>query len=553
MMMVTKLKPLTYAILGLSLIALGIASYFGVPMLIRKIVYWKLTIAPNSEALTLWKDIPVPIYDNYYFFNVTNAEDVERFGAKPILREVGPFVYRLYMNKTGIIFHDNGTVTFREKKTWIFQADKSVADERQVLTTLNGPLALTLTLIQHASPAVRTIVSLALEAVTEGFFIKRSVKQLLFEGYPDTLTTFAPLLNPEITSFSTGRFAWLIGKNATDDGVYNVYTGSNGIDKLNFIDRYENKTELPYWLGAQCNNLTEATNGEMHPPLKGHVKSVKLFHPDLCRVVDLDYNKTFESPMTDGLVAKRFILNENSFKNLTDYPPNSCYDTKLFYPAPPPSASSPLQARLRSIFNLRRTAHAEAFSQPIRFPSGVFDISKCKFGMPIVISSPHFLNGDPFYRTTVYGLKPNATKHTTYLDMEPETGTTIALAARIQINVAINKGPGFRYRNIPNIVFPILWQEMKMDVTSDIADQLWLAQNMPGILSAVTSYSFTIIGCLLTLAAMIIPTIKLFQNRTAKPPARKVSTQDDNKNILTRQTSFDTQLGVDNPVTITRD
>lgn len=80
---------------------------------------------------------------------------------------------------------------------------------------------------QSASPAVRTIVSLALEALTEGFFIRRTIKQLLFDGYPDTLTTFAPLLNPEITSFSSGRFAWFINKNATDDGLYNVYTGES--------------------------------------------------------------------------------------------------------------------------------------------------------------------------------------------------------------------------------------------------------------------------------------------------------------------------------------
>ena len=216
---------------------------------------------------------------------MTNPEEVERFGAKPILNEIGPFTYRLYRNKTDIDFHDNDTVSYREKMSWHFVRDRSYADENQVLTTLNGPLALTLTLIQNASPAVRTIVSLALEALTEGFFIKRTPKQLLFEGYPDTLTTFAPLINPEITAYSNGRFAWLINKNTTDDGIFNVNTGKSDTNKLFEIDRFRNRSSLPYWLSRECNSFDKTNVGEMGPPLTTDTKQVKIFHPDLCRTI----------------------------------------------------------------------------------------------------------------------------------------------------------------------------------------------------------------------------------------------------------------------------
>lgn len=465
----------------------------------------------------MWKDIPVPVYERYYFFNITNPIEVERFAAKPKLKEIGPFTYRLYLNKTGIKFNDNGTVTFREKKTWIFLRDLSVAEETQIITTLNVPLSLTLTLLQSATPAVRVVVNLALEAVTEGFFIKRSVKQLLFEGYPDILTTFAPLLNPQITSYANGRFAWFNGKNATDDGLYNIFSGADDMHTYTMIDRWQNKKELPHWLTPECNSFADSTNGEMRPPLTlGVPQSLRLFHPDLCRVVNLDYNNTYESDVAEGITAFRYTLSNTTFLNSIDYPPNACYDTKYVRPEPSPLVP---QSRIQSFINgLRRSALREGRenlpspqSQAIPYASGVFDISKCKFGVPIVVSAPHFLGANSYYRSVLEGMTPDESKHNFWMDVEPATGTTIGLAARVQINVAINKGPGFRYRNIPNIVFPAFWQEMKIELNQEVASHLWLAAHIPTILTSVFSYSLYSIGGLLVITALILAIIQISQ------------------------------------------
>ena len=483
----------------------------------------------------MWKDVPVPVYERYYFFNITNPHEVERFGAKPRLKEIGPFTYRLFLNKTGINFNANGTVSFREKKTWIFLRELSVADETQVITTLNVPLALTLTLLQSATPAVRVIVNLALEAVTEGFFIKRSVKQLLFEGYPDILTTFAPLLNPQITTYSNGRFAWFNNKNASDDGLFNIFTGSQDMHTYTMIDRWQSREELPYWLTPECNSLADSTNGQMRPPLTlSHPQSVRLFHPDLCRVVSLEYNKTFESDVQEGVTAVRFLLSNTTFKNSIDHPPNSCYDTKYIRPTPSPLVP---QTRLQSfINNIRRSALREGRenlpspqSQVIPYASGVFDISKCKFGIPIVISAPHFLGADLYYRSVVDGMRPNEELHNFWMDIEPATGTTIGLAARVQINVAINKGPGLRYRNIPNIVFPAFWQELNIALNQEVASQLWLAAHIPSILTSVFSYSFFAVGCLLLLTATILAGLHILRTINGIKAAVDLGPEGDSK------------------------
>ena len=479
----------------------------------------RIALKENSESFPFWKDIPVPIYERFYFFNITNPQEIERFGAKPNLKEIGPFTYRMYLNKTRVTFNPNGTVTYREKKTWYFRRDLSVADESQIVTTLNGPLALTLTLIQSAPSAVRVIVNLALEALTEGFFIKRSVKQLLFQGYPDVLTSFAPLMNPDITQYTSGRFAWLIGKNATDDGIFNVFTGVDDIETFNLIDNFKNLSQLPYWLTQECNSFKGATNGEARPPLAGET-SVRIFHPDLCRILELEYNNTHIADGTDDLVARRYLLSEKTFKNSADHPPNACYDTKFKSRSSSVigNQATPATSRLQSILNLRRTLPSllsppppVAQAQTTKLPSGVFDISKCKYGVPIVVSPPHFMGSDLYYRSAIEGLKPNESRHNFWLDVDPTTGTTISLAARVQINVAINKGPGFRYRNVPNIVFPVFWQEMMIEMDPVVGEKLWLASHLPTILGSVTSYSFFSMGILLTFSALIILLFKSYR------------------------------------------
>ena len=40
----------------------------------------------------IWSELPFPMVDKYYIFNVTNSEAIAN-GEKPIVQEVGPFVY----------------------------------------------------------------------------------------------------------------------------------------------------------------------------------------------------------------------------------------------------------------------------------------------------------------------------------------------------------------------------------------------------------------------------------------------------------------------------
>lgn len=66
-------------------------------------------------------------------------------------------------------------------------------------------------------------------------------------------------------------------------------------------------------------------------------------------------------------------------------------------------------------------------------PSGLENTTAAT-GIPVFVSFPHFLHGDPRLVAAVEGLSPNAAEHESNLDMEPQTGLLTAAHKRLQVN-----------------------------------------------------------------------------------------------------------------------
>lgn len=529
-----------FFVLGQVLLACGLLISYALPPLIKMYIDTQISLKPNSQSYPMWKEIPVPVYQKFYFFNVTNAQDIEQRGHKPKLEEIGPFTYRSDWFKRDIDNDDvRNIINFKQFKTWHFEPELSIADHRMQLVTLNAPLAITLTLIQSASNAVRLLVTFSLDGLSDGFFTKRSVKQLLFDGYPDLLTTFGPLLNAEMLS-QGGHFGYMNARNGSQDGAYEINTGYDDISKLNTINRYNGKTKLSYWNqhhAGHCNSLEGASTGEMFPPINEVQNSfIKLFQPDLCRVWRLNYESKFEQQST-GLTLSRFVATRDIFRNSTDLPENSCFfnnpNRRHVAAQQQPEQSNRVQdqsgtaSQRPSAFNRagqnrnsrqnnqqqqqQHSNNRQAENNNNRhhghnrvrheWPAGVFTLAPCKFNAPIYISMPHFLDADPYFLSRVSGLEPDRDKHEFYIDLEPRTGSPVTLSARVQLNVAISKPPGLvRFRNVPEIMFPVFWQELTVNVTGPVIDQLLLASKTEEATVKI-SYTFLLLG-----AAILITT-----------------------------------------------
>lgn len=51
-----------------------------------------MVLSDGSEALQRWTVVPQPLNYYVYIFHVENPEEVSK-GARPIVREKGPYVY----------------------------------------------------------------------------------------------------------------------------------------------------------------------------------------------------------------------------------------------------------------------------------------------------------------------------------------------------------------------------------------------------------------------------------------------------------------------------
>uniref|UniRef100_A0A2K5LM60 Scavenger receptor class B member 2 n=1 Tax=Cercocebus atys TaxID=9531 RepID=A0A2K5LM60_CERAT len=53
----------------------------------------KIVLRNGTEAFDSWEKPPLPVYTQFYFFNVTNPEEILK-GETPRVEEVGPYTYR---------------------------------------------------------------------------------------------------------------------------------------------------------------------------------------------------------------------------------------------------------------------------------------------------------------------------------------------------------------------------------------------------------------------------------------------------------------------------
>lgn len=53
----------------------------------------ELILVEGSRVFESWKRPPPPVYMQYFFFNVTNVDEIRK-GGKPVVTQVGPYTYR---------------------------------------------------------------------------------------------------------------------------------------------------------------------------------------------------------------------------------------------------------------------------------------------------------------------------------------------------------------------------------------------------------------------------------------------------------------------------
>lgn len=258
-------------------------------------------------------------------------------------------------------------------------------------------------------------------------FQEKSVKEFLF-GYTDS---FVNGIAFGMTDFKPEKIGIMGSRKGISTDNLTIYTGEDTLENLGKIYAMNNESKMKIWSTEECNEIVGTDGSQFPPSWMDGKRNLEVFIKSICRPFPLK----FESEVTvlNGLPAWRYRPLPNVFGSSLVNPDNECYcDSSV------PSNKCP--------------------------PSGVFDSEKCA-GVAILMSYPHFYEGDEILLQHFDGLNPNAEDHATFADIHPRMAFPIGGASRLQVNVRVKKIPyGFfqtAYKNLPDeLILPVCWFEL---------------------------------------------------------------------------------------------
>lgn len=468
----------------------------------------QIVLKDGSQTFGWWKNPPVNPVMRIYIYNVTNADAFLNNAEKPVLNELGPYVYIETWEKVAVAFNDNGTVSFQQKKTFKFSPELSVGDVEDMVVVPNIPMLSATSQSKHAARFLRLAMASIMDILKIKPFVEVSVGQLLW-GYEDPLLKLAKDVVPKEQKLPYEEFGLMYGKNGTAKEVVTIFTGASDITRYGLIDRFDGKRALPHYKTEECNRIN-GSDGSIFPPHITKNTTLYVYDKDLCRLLPLKFLKEVETK--GGVHGYRFTPPENVFAEPAVNPENDC-----FCPSGPPCA-----------------------------PHGLFNVSFCQYDSPVMVSFPHFYLADPKLREAVIGVDaPDAEKHRLYIDVHPKLGVALGARARVQVNLAVSQVVDIKQvATFPDIVFPIMWFEDGVDgLPDEVTDLLALAQNLPPIARSALMYGlFALGGVMLVLAVGCLvrssgrqETLNLEGTQHyAKPNEKNGKSQSNGKSLETR-------------------
>lgn len=434
---------------------------------VNMIIDNNIVLKEGSPTFGWWRKPPVTPLIKVYVYNVTNAEAFLNEGKKPVLDELGPYVYEEVWEKVNLLINDNNTITFNQRKTFKFSPELSVGDVEDMVVVPNIPMLSATSQSKHAARFLRLAMASIMDILKIKPFVEVTVDQLLW-GYEDPLLKLAKDVVPKEQKLPYEEFGLMYGKNGTSPDNVTVFSGGGDISQFGLIDRFNGQTHLLHWKTEKCNRLN-GSDGSIFPPHITPNTTLYVYDKDLCRLLPLRF--LHEVDTAGGVKGYRFTPPTDVFAEVARNQENDC-----FCPAGPPCA-----------------------------PNGLFNISLCQFDSPIMLSFPHFYLADPKFREAVEGISlPDPEKHRLYIDVQPQMGVALGARARIQLNLAVSQVVDIKQvATFPDIVFPIMWFEDGIDhLPEEVTDLLSLATNAPPIARAVISYGLFALGAILLVIAV---------------------------------------------------
>jgi hypothetical protein len=210
-------------LIACGLVIIGIVGIILGSDILQNQVNNQLPLTAYSDQLSSWEIPPVPIYLQFWLWECVNIREFLA-GEKPTIIQRGPYTYHERRTKQEVRFNENYTVTYKQPISYSFLPEMSVGGEETEITMINAPLVTIVSLLRKQNNVTQEIVNIILKIFNESLFVKHTVREWVW-GYEDPLLKKAQTIPFIGHLIRDDHFGYFYGQNATDDGLYTVFTG----------------------------------------------------------------------------------------------------------------------------------------------------------------------------------------------------------------------------------------------------------------------------------------------------------------------------------------
>nr|AGF87119.1 sensory neuron membrane protein 1 [Agrotis ipsilon] len=433
------------------------------PVILKGQLKKEMALSKKTDVRKMWEQIPFALDFKVYFFNFTNAEEVQK-GAKPILKEIGPYHFDEWKEKVEIEDNeDEDTVNYKKRDVFYFNPEMSapgLTGEEIIVLPHIFMMAMALT-VHRDKPAMLNMIGKAMNGIFDDppdVFMRVKALDILFRGIMINCarTEFAPkatctaLKKEKVTGLiveanNQFRFSLFGARNGSiDEHVITVRRGIKNVMDVGKVIAIDGKPEQTIWRD-HCNEFV-GTDGTVFPPFLKETDRIESFSTDLCRPFKPWYQK---KTSYRGIKTNRYIANIGNF---AEDPELQC-----FCPAPDRCP-----------------------------PKGLMDLVPC-MKAPMFASMPHFLDSDPALLDNVKGLNPDINEHGIEIDFEPITGTPMVAKQRIQFNIQLLKTDKMElFKDLSGDIVPLFWIDEGLALNKTFVNmlkhQLFIPKRVVGVL-----------------------------------------------------------------------
>ncbi|XP_054265720.1 sensory neuron membrane protein 2-like [Macrosteles quadrilineatus] len=440
-------KVLSVIIISFVAIIASVIVYFVIIPAVADYATVRLRVLRDgTESFKRWEKQPLPFITNIYLWNLTNPEEVSRGMANPKLVEVGPYVYEQITLKRPLELRED-SIVYMKTLMYHYRADltapRSLDD---IVITLQAALYGAAVMVHNMAPSMMGMVEKAVPSLFPGInsiFVPVRVGDYLFDGvvlncsnkasvYAQmvcrALPNNAPQTIRKLPNSSDYAYSFLHHKNATEMGPYEEIRGVEDIRQIAQLVKLKNQSLLNIWQpNSQCDRL-RGTDTLNFAPFVSKADKIEIYIPDICQVLPIYYQ---EESVTHGIEVYKFSVTD-WLDSKDENPDNECYCMEE--------------------------------NERYCFKNGVRDISQC-MNAPIVISHPHFYQGEAEFRDYAQGCSPDPDKHLSMVYLEPRSGVPVKAAKRIQFNMPLKRIKGFSFvENVTEGIFPLMWLEESVEI-----------------------------------------------------------------------------------------